>query len=101
MDQPSNISCFFLTTFRNTIYMVNHKFNLFKKKQSLDFNFYLNIESNVNSKIGFKVTKSGIVTLNILTMIAILATILSFILKRQRKNKEMKRYQNKKFKENT
>lgn len=81
--------------------MVNHKFNLFKKKQSLDFNFYLNIESNVNSKIGFKVTKSGIVTLNILTMIAILANILSFILKRQRKNKEMKRYQNKKFKENT
>ncbi len=41
------------------------------------------------------------VTLNILIMIAIVATIVSFILKKQRKNKAMKRYQNKKFKENT
>lgn len=46
------------------------------------FNFYLNIESNGNSEIGFKVTGSSMVTLNILIMIAILAIIISFILKR-------------------
>ena len=65
------------------------------------FNFYLNIESNGSSEVGFKVTGSSMVTLNILIMIAIVATIVSFILKKQRKNKAMKRYQNKKFKENT
>ena len=48
------------------------------------FNFYLNIESNGSSEVGFKVTGSSMVTLNILIMIAIATTIISFILKRQR-----------------
>ncbi|PTE80370.1 hypothetical protein BUY89_13840 [Staphylococcus equorum] len=48
------------------------------------FNFYLNIESNGSSEVGFKVTGSSMVTLNILIMIAIAATIISFILKRKR-----------------
>ncbi|MDG0826413.1 hypothetical protein AST00_11140 [Staphylococcus equorum] len=48
------------------------------------FNFYLNIESNGNSEVGFNVTGSSMVTLNILIMIAIVAAIISFILKRQR-----------------
>lgn len=48
------------------------------------FNFYLNIESNGRSEVGFKVTGSSMVTLNILIMIAIVAAIISFILKRQR-----------------
>ena len=48
------------------------------------FNFYLNIESNGSSEVGFKVTGSSMVTLNILIMIAIAATIISFILKRMK-----------------
>ncbi len=43
------------------------------------FNFYLNIESNGSSEVGFKVTGPSMVTLNILIMIAIVATIVSFI----------------------
>ncbi|ANQ65706.1 hypothetical protein AVJ22_13660 (plasmid) [Staphylococcus equorum] len=43
------------------------------------FNFYLNIESNGSSEVGFKVTGTSMVTLNILIMIAIVATIVSFI----------------------
>ncbi|WP_437272111.1 hypothetical protein ACSSAF_13200 [Staphylococcus succinus] len=49
--------------------------------------FYMNIEPNGSSELGFKVTGPIMVTLYILIAVAIITTLISFMCKRQRKTR--------------
>ncbi|RIN30371.1 hypothetical protein BU068_11415 [Staphylococcus succinus] len=49
--------------------------------------FYMNIEPNGSSELGFKVTGPSMVTLYILIAVAIITILISFMCKRQEKTR--------------